>query len=319
VTGLLTTSGRQFEDWSADYRVFSRRRFESERIFEVIRGEVLEQLPEGAPLVAAMDDTILRKTGPRAHGVAYRRDPLGPPFHVNFVRGQRFIQLSAALPEGRGPCPARMIPVDFRHAPTPKRPRKNSPKQAWSDYRRAQSELKLGKVGAQCIKGLRANMDKDLDARERPLWMVVDGSFTNRAVMKNLPERAVVIGRIRKDAKLCHAPKEQPATGRRRLYGADAPTPEQLRKDVSVPWERVEAFAAGKLHRFKVKVMRDLRWRVAGADKKLMAIVIAPLAYRPRKGSRLLYRQPACLICTDRGQLQRREDPLGSGPGSGQK
>jgi len=301
VTGLLAAGGRQFEDWSADYRVFSKRRFETAKVFEAIREGVLEQLPDHAPLVAAMDDTILRKTGPKAHGVAYRRDPLGPPFQVNFVRGQRFIQLSAAVPHGCGPCPARMVPVDFRHAPTPKKPRKNSSPKAWSDYRRAQSKMRLGKVGAQCIKDLRANMDQDLKQKERTLWMVVDGSFTNREVLKKLPERVTLIGRIRKDAKLCHAPEAQPATGRRRLYGADAPTPEELRQDESVPWDRVEAFAAGKLHRFKVKVVRDLRWRVAGGDKKLMMIVIAPLAYRPRKGSRLLYRQPAYLICTDDG------------------
>ena len=295
----MATGGRQFEDWSADYRVFSKRRFDSEKVFEVIRGSVLEQLSDKVPLVAAMDDTILRKTGAKAHGVAYRRDPLSPSFHVNFVRGQRFIQLSAAVPHSDGPCPARMIPIDFRHAPTPRKPRKNAPPCAWSDYRLAQSKMKLSKVGAKCVKELRANMDGELGARERPLWMVVDGSFTNREVIKNLPERTTLIGRIRKDAKLCYAPDRQPATGRRRLYGFDAPTPEQLRQDQSVTWDRIGIFAAGKLHHFKVKVMKNLRWRVAGADKKLMMIVIAPLAYRPRKGSRLLYRQPGYLICTD--------------------
>ncbi len=89
VTGLVAAGGRQFEDWSADYRVFSRRRFDTAKVFEAIREGVLEQLPDHVPLVAAMDDTILRKSGPKAHGVAYRRDPLGPPFQVNLVRGQR--------------------------------------------------------------------------------------------------------------------------------------------------------------------------------------------------------------------------------------
>jgi len=47
--------------------------------------------------------------------------------------------------------------------------------------------------------------------------------------------------------------------------------------------------------------MRDIRWRVAGAGKKLLMIVIAPLAYWPRKGSRLLFCKPVYLICTDGG------------------
>lgn len=296
---MLTAAGHHLNDWSADYRVFSERRFDCGKMFEVIKEGVLEKLSRVSPLVVAMDDTILRKRGPKAHGVAYRRDPLSPPFHVNFARGQRFVQLSAAVPHGDGACPARMIPIDFRHAPTPKKPKKKAPPQAWSDYWRAQSKARLGKVGAQCVKALRSNMDDHLDAGERPLWIVVDGSFTNRAVMKSLPERVTLIGRIRKDAKLCRAPDQQPQTGRRRLYGTDAPTPEQLRKDQSIPWDGVDIFAAGKMHRFKVKVMRNLRWRVAGADKELTMIVIAPLAYRPRKGARLLYRQPAYLICTE--------------------
>jgi hypothetical protein len=40
-------------------------------------------------------------------------------------------------------------------------------------------------------------------------------------------------------------------------------------------------------------------WRTAGVAQNLQLIVIAPLAYRLRKGSRLLYRNPAFRICTD--------------------
>ena len=40
-------------------------------------------------------------------------------------------------------------------------------------------------------------------------------------------------------------------------------------------------------------------WRTAGVAQVLQLIVIAPLAYRLRKGSRLLYRDPGFLICTD--------------------
>lgn len=40
-------------------------------------------------------------------------------------------------------------------------------------------------------------------------------------------------------------------------------------------------------------------WRKAGADLPLQLVVIKPLGYRLRKGSKLLYRLPAFLICTD--------------------
>src|ERR1035437_3079417 len=46
-------------------------------------------------------------------------------------------------------------------------------------------------------------------------------------------------------------------------------------------------------------------WRAAGVAQTLQLVVIAPLAYRLRKGSKLLYRDPAFLICTD-AQLDPR-------------
>jgi hypothetical protein len=61
----------------------------------------------------------------------------------------------------------------------------------------------------------------------------------------------------------------------------------------------VQAFAAGKLHQFKVKTLAPLLWRTAGAHTPLRLVVIAPLGYRLRKKGRLLYRKPAYLLCTD--------------------
>jgi hypothetical protein len=49
----------------------------------------------------------------------------------------------------------------------------------------------------------------------------------------------------------------------------------------------------------RVKVRHHLLWRSAGLIHTLQLVVIAPLGYRLRKGSKLLYRQPAFLICTD--------------------
>ncbi len=106
---------------------------------------------------------------------------------------------------------------------------------------------------------------------------------------------------MRKDYKLYHLPAPQPACarGRGRLYGERAATPEQLRRDDNVEWEIVEAWAAGKIHRFRVKTLSPLRWRPAGGHRNLRLVVIAPLAYRPRPGAKLLYRRPAYLIATD--------------------
>ena len=98
MTGLLTTSGSQFQDWSAAYRLFSQDRVPVPEIFSVVRRGIADQLPLGAPFRAVLDDSLLRRSGLHTPGVAWRRDPLGPRFQTNFVRAQRFLQISGAMP-----------------------------------------------------------------------------------------------------------------------------------------------------------------------------------------------------------------------------
>ena len=269
-----------------------------DRLFDGVRNGALAQLSTDAPIVVAMDDTILRKTGHKAGGVAYRRDPLSPPFHVNFIRGQKVLQLSIAIPNGKLPTAARAIPIDFYHCPTPKKPKKHAPEEQWRIFYLASRILSLSRQGARRLKVLRDSLDTE-PGDGRPLVVVVDGRFTNKIILKNLPDRTTLIGRIRKDAKLYHVPETNSARGRRRVYGRQAPTPEQLRQDPDAPWQTVPVFAAGRVHAFKVKTLCPLRWRTAGERITLRLVVIAPLRYRPRKGARLLYREPAYLLCTD--------------------
>lgn len=297
---MLTTAGLQFSDWSADYRLFSASRVVPEALFAVNRRGVLEQLAPAAPLLAAMDDTLLRKSGAKVPGVAWRRDPLGPKFQTNLIRAQRFIQCSAALVPQTGPGPCRMVPIGFEHAPSLRKPGKNAPPERWREHREQARHHNLSCQGAALVQRLRADMDRDEPGQTRALWVSVDGSYTNRNVLRGLPERTTLIGRIRGNARLFHPWQgQQPATGRTRRYGERAPTPEKLRRDESVPWQTVQAFAAGKLHTMRIKTLTPLLWQVTGGQLPLRLIVIAPLGYRPNRKSRLLYRDPAYLIVTD--------------------
>ncbi len=297
VTGLLGTSGRLFCDWSADYRMYSDDRVDPEALFLPVRQSLTKRLDDARPLVVAMDDTRVRKSGRKTHGVKYTRDPLGPPFHVNLIKAQRFLQISMACAAHNGM--ARMIPIDFVHAPAPQKPRRNADEQAHALYRQAQRDMALPNVGAQRLHALRENMDAESQA-DRPLWAVVDGGYTNGTLLKHLPPRTTLVGRIRSDAKLYDLPETSASgRGRKLVYGKRAPTPEELRQDHTVPWQRVRAFAAGKMHDFKIKILRSLRWRPAGQAHNRCLIVIAPLGYRLTKHSRMIYRRPAFLICTD--------------------
>ncbi len=298
VSGMLCASAQQFTDWSAAYRLFEQQRFDTDALFTPVRREVVQRLGNDEPLVVMMDDTLIRKRGRKVHGTGWKRDPLGPSFCTNFVWGQRFLQVSAALPDPLVAGRARGIPVDLTHAPSPAKPGKRASEEAWKEYRLRQQEMKVSSIGAARLAELREQLDRD-DAGRR-LIVSIDGGFTNRAVFRNLPHNTVAIGRIRKDAKLFLAPEEEitPRRGRRRCYGAPMPTPEQIRQDESIPWSTVPAFAAGKTHSFEVKAIAPVRWLGSG-DTDTRLIVVRPLAYRPRKGARLLYRNPVYLLCTD--------------------
>ena len=53
------------------------------------------------------------------------------------------------------------------------------------------------------------------------------------------------------------------------------------------------------MREFSLKILKPVYWRKSGAEMPLMLVVIKPVGYRLRNGSKLLYRDPAFLICTD--------------------
>jgi len=297
ITGLLCLQDRAQQDWSADYRFYSRDRFNEDKAFAQIRSQIEQQLEADQPLVAAMDDSLLRKSGHKIAGVRYQRDPMSPPFCTNFVRGLRVLQISAAVARG-SQGQARMIPVDFLHAPLPAKPRKNAPAQAHEEYEKQRAKRNINIIGHQRLSSLREQMDHSGWA-QRPLVVSLDGRFTNSTVLRQVPQRTSLIGRVRKDAVFYYAPQGQASRGRKRKYGERCPTPEALLKDSSQPWVEVKAWAAGKVHCFKIKTLSEVYTPMNKAATAVRVVVIEPVPYRPNKKSKLERREPAFLICTD--------------------
>lgn len=301
ISGMITSGGNQFLDWSPFYRLFSRQRVDVTELNSACLKSALDGLDNGTVL-AHMDDTVIKKTGKKIPGTSWRRDPLGPPFHTNFIWGQRFIQMSLAVPESHhGGCRSRAVPIGFHHCPTPKKPAKDAPQEEMATYKEVKKQSRLSLQGVLHLRSLREELDQQ-GHKNRTLCVGVDGSYTNSTVLKNLPDRTVLIGRIRKDTKLHLLPGQgdtPKGAGRKKVYGQAIPTPEQVRQSRDYPWQKVEAWAAGKKHQFDVKIIKDLKWRTAGEGHTLQLMVVRPLAYRLNSHSRLLYRKPAYLICTD--------------------
>lgn len=298
-TGLITTSARQALDWSADYRLFAKQRVDTGTVFDVVRREVLQLLGKDDPFVVALDDTRLRKKGRKIPGAFWQRDPMGPPFHVNFIWAQRFLQISALTPTDATNPLGRTIPIRMEAAPVPRRPRSSASTAQIKRYQELKQRSRVSVRGAQAVELLRDQLD-EANENQRHLVVTGDGGYTNRQMLRNLPERTTFIGRIRQDAALYELAKPTSDTraGRRRRYGKKL-TPEHIRRDPDVPWHEAPVYAAGKVHQLQYKRVGPVLWRAAGYDKPLTLIIIAPLKYRLSKNSRILFRKPAFLICTD--------------------
>jgi hypothetical protein len=299
ISRAICTKAQQQRDWSADYRLLSRSKWSQSELYQVSMRECLQiDGPDSDAFVVAMDDTGVPKRGKKTPQTTWMKDPQSPPFWVNLMRGQRFIQVSALLrPEGQdGPC--RAVPVRFQLAPAIAKPGKNASAQDKARIRRERRERGLAAQGVELLQGLRQAMHSQANRQGQRLLVIVDGSYTNSTVFKRLPEGIDIVGRTRKDVKLCTPYTGPTGRGRRRIYGDDLPTPEELRKDESVPFETVRVCFGGKRRDIRYKTLSSVLWRKGGGPRPLRLIVIAPTGYRLSRNSKLLYRKPAYLLTT---------------------
>jgi hypothetical protein len=293
ISRTLGALGRWDQDWSADYKMFSRSQWKPERLFDPVIDEYLERYPK-RPVIAALDDTKLRKVGRKIKGASWHRDPLSPPFHMNFMYGLRFLQASLLFAHHQeGDYPPRGIPVRFQEAPPIKKPGKRASPQQLEQYKKLKKEKNLSTQALDVVRDLRESLDQRGGAA-RSLLMVGDGSFANRTMFKADLDRTHLLARCRKDARLCfRAPK-----GGRRKYAEQLFTPDQVRTQED-PWSRAQVYLGGKRRLVRYKEVKDVLWKRGAGTKRLRLIVIAPVPYKLSKNSHLNYREPAYFLTTD--------------------
>lgn len=300
ITNWLIACGREHGGWRSNYNFFSKAKWDAAGIFDEILEETGGCYPEECRYyVAAIDEVHLPKSGRKIPDACVLRNPLGLAYAKGLHLAQRWLSTSALVPSEsviEGPC--RGIPIGFRCVPPAKKPGKKATEDQRQTYKVESKEKSISVQGARALSDLRWRLDQR-EMSDMTLVVSVDGGFTNQSVFCNVPERTVVIGRTRKDVKLFALPGEYCGRGRRLKYGEQLPTPEQIRQDNSIPWQTTEVWAAGKKHVMRYKTVGPVLWKGVTKDKPLRLIVIEPLAYRPRKGAKLLYRKPAYLLVSD--------------------
>jgi hypothetical protein len=298
ITSALEWLNQRQEDWSADYRLFSQAHWEAQAAFAPVLTQALSHSSCGTQRVYfGQDDTLLRKASRKIPGTTYARDPLSPPFQVNLVLGQRFVQTSLLLQPGGAEHPWRALPVSFTQAPTPKIPKRASPEEQ-AALKEVRKKHRLSLVALEQLQFCRRYLDSQPGGRQRWLMDVVDGGYSNRTFFAGLPERTQVVARVRKDAKFrTYLPPDQRQGARK--YGPNLPTPLEYLQDPDLPWQSMNVFVAGQLRTLHYKEVPRLCWPKVTQDRQMRLIVIKAPGYRLRQGSKLLYREPAFLITTD--------------------
>jgi hypothetical protein len=290
----IWAQGHEQQDWSAAYKLHARASWRTADLFQPVLARALPWC-RGRYVVVAVDDTRLHKTGRRIQSAFYQYDPLSPKFRYNLMFGLRFLQVSLLVPLYRhAKASPRGLPVRFEEVPAVKRPPRRAADEVWAAYRAAAKQQNLSQRAVELFRGLRQSLDQAGSAC-KCLLVVGDNSFCNRTLFTAALERTAVIARARRDVKLC---KRAPA-GSRYFYDATRFTPEQVRQDESITWQKARVFYGGEWRKMRYKEVRDVLWRTGCRKQMLRLLVLAPIPYRVPGRRRKGYRDPAYLLTTD--------------------
>ena len=297
IARVLAATGRDQCEWSSEYRLFSRSPWTSRELFAPI---IQEALPFAGPsqeaIALAGDFTHLPKSGKHIPLVSCLRDPLSPAFHTNLIYGLRFLQITLLCPfRHQDPgLPTRSLPIRFESLPVVEKPGKKATEEELRSYRAAVKKRPTAKTARAALVDVRADFDA-AGAKARTLLVGLDGSFCNRVLMEEPIERVELLCRCRKDAVLC-APAAQ---GEKSFYGKAKFTPEQVRQDDAIAWQKIEFHQGGKAHTIRYKEITKVLWQRGARRRELRLLVLAPTGYRLHQHGRVLYRQPAFILTTD--------------------
>ena len=107
--------GLKFKTFSCYHRFFSQARRTIDSMGRVIVAMVLKFIPQNAPIVTAIDDTLSRKTGKRIWGAGMHHDPiLSTEKRCVFSFGYNWVVLSIQLRFAFAPDKVWSLPILMR-------------------------------------------------------------------------------------------------------------------------------------------------------------------------------------------------------------
>ena len=229
VTAALRIMGLSHEPHFQNYhRVLSRATWSARRLSELLLMLLLQTfVPEDAPVVVGIDETIERRRGPKIAARGIYRDPVrSSKEHFVKTSGLRWVAMQLLAPI---PWIGRVWALPFFTVLAPSER---------YHLQRGKRHKKVIDWGRQMIVQLRRWLPY------RTLVVVADGTYAVLELLdacRRLANPVTIVTRLRLDAALYDPapPRIAGATGRPRVKGERQPTLEQRLRDPATRWERV--------------------------------------------------------------------------------
>jgi hypothetical protein len=225
-------------DWRAYYYFIAALGRKTEPLATRVLILLLRHLPTGDRILLALDDTPTKRYGPKVQGAGIHHNPTPGPADAKFVYGHIWVTLACVI---RHPLystialPLRAM-LYIRQKDIPKLPKK------WKWPFQTKLELAVRLLEWVALYVFAAG---------KSLWIVADGFYAKRPVMKFARTAGVVlVSRLRKDAALYTLPPklkkgQQRGRGQPPKYGKQRIS---LAKRAGQPrgWQSIECLQYGK-------------------------------------------------------------------------
>jgi hypothetical protein len=241
------------------HRFFSRARWSVDELGLRLAELISERLTEpGAPLLVALDDTLLHRLGRKVHGCFWHHDATANSDRAAVAWGNNWVVIGIVVRLGfleRSLC----LPVLFRLW-RPKR--KHLPKDQPDPQRPGKPELARTLVDLLAARLAARRID-----------VVGDAAYAASA-WRGLPQRVTVTFRLRKDAALYEPkPARTGRRGRPAEKGARLPRLAQIALDPATPWSEATATRYGKREQLRVHARRCLWYGALGPTPVVLILI----------------------------------------------
>jgi hypothetical protein len=297
ITSILYFFKKENSSWTPIYRLFSKAKWDPEICFDEVFKQVLKKTLSKSKneILIALDDFKVEKTGKTIPGTRYILDPKSPAFHTNLAWGHRYLHATFLIyrkKRGRW-LTAKSISIKLKLAPHIRRPGKKATEKDWENYKKEKEEHNLSEYAIQLIEELRRLCD-EFGYIDKTLFIVADGGYCNKTIIRKCPERVELILRCRKDAKLCER-----STEKRKFYGTDKFTPYDIYTDSTII-KKIGCFFYGRnTRRLSYKERHNVYWQTGSQKRPLRCIIVHGVPYRKKKSGYKTYREPMYLLSTN--------------------